>query len=81
MKEEKSKIKPYAHIENLASALQECGYEIEIDWDAEWYCIDNKVHHGIELIITNTSDGDGNCYSFIFNKKGQRITYCTEGEE
>lgn len=76
----KKKIVHYEHIENLASALKKCGYDVEIWWDAEWYCSDNKNHYGIELTVNDTQDGDGEPYSFIFNRKGRKIQYCTEGE-
>ena len=70
----------YEHIKNLASALEKCGYNVEIWWDASWYCSDNKTHHGIELTINDVTDGDGNPYSFIFNRKGKKIQTCLEGE-
>lgn len=79
MEKRQVEIKHYEHIENLASALKKCGYGVEICWDAQWYCSDNKTHCGIELTI-DVVDGEGNPYTLIFNRKGQKITFCTEGE-
>ena len=74
------KNKHYSKIQNLIGALQQCGYDVSVDWDAEWYCSDSKIHHGIEVEI-DVDDGDGNPYSFIFNGKGKRIDSCLEGEQ
>ena len=70
----------YEHIKNLASALKDCGYKVDIWWDANWYCTDQKTHHGIELVVENICDGDDTPYSFIFNSNGQKIDTCLEGE-
>lgn len=71
----------YENIKNLANALRNCGYKVNIYWEANWYCIDQKSHQGIELIVTDVSDGEGEPYNFIFNREGQRINYGYEGEE
>lgn len=65
-------------IKNLANAFQQAGYKVEIDWDAEWYCIDCKTHYGIELTLLDEFDCDGDCVSFCFTPNGRRISSCTE---
>lgn len=58
-------------IENLIKALREVGYHINVDRDCGGYCSDGKVHgHGIEIVITDKTDGDGNEYSLLFKADG-----------
>ena len=75
MKKEKN----FDNINNLVNALKQCGYDVDVWWNAEWYCTDNKSHHGIEISI-DVYDGDGEPYSFIFNQNGKRIKSCLEGD-
>ena len=67
--------KNYSKIEELAKAIRKIGIAAEIDWVAEWYCIDDKVHCGIELTLGYGAD-DG--YSFIFTPDGELIHTCLE---
>lgn len=49
----------------LKDALDKCGINTYLDFNAEWYCIDNKTHVGIELRTDYAED----C-SFIFDPNG-----------
>lgn len=64
-------------IENLAKALRDIGVKADIEYNAEWYCIDSKLHYGIEL-TTNMYDSDYEFIRFIFTPDGKRIENCTE---
>lgn len=57
----------------LKDALDRCGIHAEIDFNAEWYCTDNKTHYGIELYTDYEED-----YSFIFTPDGTLIHSCLE---
>ena len=61
---------------NLQRALEKIGIETELDLHAEWYCIDEKVHYGIEL-STNMDYGE-DCWSFYFTPDGRYITSCLD---
>lgn len=63
-------------IYELQSALENIGISTDLDLNAEWYCIDNQVHYGIEL---NTDmDYGENCWSFLFTPDGKYITEATK---
>jgi len=66
----------FEKIENLASALQAVGIKADVDWAAEWYCDDNKVHCGIE--IYTDYDGGEEDLSFVFNPDGKLIYDCRQ---
>lgn len=74
------KLKNFERIENLVKALRQCGYDVDVWWDAEWGCTDYKTHYGIEVTVNDICDGDGEPYSFIFNRNGKRLKTCLEGE-
>lgn len=63
------------HIEALYKALLNAGVPAEINWDAEWYGIDDKRHYGIELFF---SSGSSDEESFIFTPDGILIYDCTK---
>lgn len=65
----------FEHIEALHKALLNAGIHAEIDWDTEWYCIDNKVHYGIELYFQSDSIEE---QSFCFTPDGVLIYDCTK---
>lgn len=67
--------KNYSKIEELAKVIREIGITTEINWAAEWSCIDDKVHCGIELRLRYGAD-DG--YNFIFTPDGELIHSCLE---
>jgi len=63
-------------IKNLAKAFEAIGVHTEIDWNAEWYCIDDEIHVGVEL-HTNIFTGE-DVLEIIFNPDGEYIEYCTD---
>lgn len=64
----------FKKIEELATALKNIGLNTDIDWDCEWYCIDDKVHLGIEIRTNYDEDCD-----FIFTPDGELIYSCLDG--
>lgn len=62
-------------IKALYKALLDAGVPAEIEWDAQWYCIDNKVHYGIELYFQSGSVDEE---SFVFTPDGRLIYDCTK---
>lgn len=67
--------KNYSKIEELAKAIRKIGITAKINWTAEWYCIDDKIHCGIELTL---GYGDEDDYNFIFTPDGELIHSCLE---
>ena len=63
-------------IQELQSALNNIGIFTELELNAEWYCIDNQVHYGIEL-VTDMDYGE-DCWSFLFTPDGKYITKATQ---
>ena len=64
-------------IYELQSALNHIGVSTELELNAEWFCIDNQVHYGIEL-ITDMECGDEDYWSFLFTPDGKYITKATQ---
>lgn len=62
-------------IKALYAALWDAGIHAEIDWNAQWYCIDDKVHYGIELYFPSGSIEEE---SFLFTPDGVLIYDCTK---
>lgn len=63
-------------IHELQSALENIGISTDLDLNAEWYCIDNQVHYGIEL-ETDMNYGE-DCWSFLFTPDGKYIERATQ---
>ena len=63
-------------IKNLVRALNDVGINAEVDWDAEWYCIDDQTHYGIE-IMTDFDTGEDSL-SICFSPKGKLLNSCME---
>ena len=59
-------------IKQLEKALNDIGITTELNEHAEWYCVDNKVHYGIEL-FTDIDYGE-DYLSFCFTPNGRYIT-------
>lgn len=63
-------------IYNLQKALETIGIATELDLDMEWYCIDNKVHYGIELFADIPIPEQE--FSLCFTPDGNYITNCLD---
>lgn len=70
------KEKNFEKIDNLIKALNDIGIHTEVDYQTEWYCLDNKVHYGIE-ISTDMNYGE-DCWSFCFSPNGKYIKSCLD---
>ena len=57
----------------LQNALKDLGLEVELSVNVEEYCLDGKIHRGIEL-STNYCSGE-DCVSFVFDPD----THCLVG--
>ena len=62
-------------IKELYTALRNAGIDAEIEWNAQWYCIDNKTHYGIELSFNSGAFEEE---SFCFTPNGKLIYNCTD---
>ena len=58
----------------LKNALENIGVKCELLTSTTWYCRDDKVHYGIELLTD--VDGGEDYVSFCFTPQGQYITDC-----
>lgn len=63
------------NIANLCAALCAAGIPAEVDWDAQWYCSDNKTHYGIQISFDSGSY-DEEC--FCFTPDGIPISNCVK---